>query len=54
MRPQLIRSQTMQVNRMALPISTQMGQRRTYYGWLFGWDGIHDSLKHNPRSLYVI
>ena len=46
MRPQIYQ----QTNRIQ-PIGQL--QRRNYYGWLFGYDGIHDSLKRNPRSLYV-
>ena len=55
MRPQLMRStpmHAMQANRMALPM-LQVAQKRNYYGWLFGYDGIDDSLKRTPRSLYV-
>eukprot|EP01084_Bolivina_argentea_P070023 127372_1 len=28
-------------------------QKRSYYQWMFGWDGIDDSLKRNPRSFWV-
>ena len=56
MRPQLLRCQpiqSMQTQRTHLPM-IQAAQRRNYYGWLFGYDGIDDSLKRTPRSLYVI
>mmetsp|Transcript_34086 Transcript_34086/g.29896 ORF Transcript_34086/g.29896 Transcript_34086/m.29896 type:complete len:95 (+) Transcript_34086:43-327(+) len=28
-------------------------QKRSYYQWMFGYDGIDDSLKRNPRSFWV-
>lgn len=50
-----MRSQSiLQGNRMTQPMHQQMQQKRAYYRWLFGYDGIHDSCKRNPRSLYVI